>query len=601
MPNLSAEHTYTIRELIQTESVGSHYALFMQRVADYYALEPQTLYRRLRSFFQTQVTAENANLPELTHAQSVQLTPEQLAISESLKPALGHQAYFPALLHGVTGSGKTEIYKQLMHEALTQKKSCIFLVPEVSLAVQFTHIFKQSFTHVFGFHSATSASEKKQLWQAVLTQTPIIVVGVHLPILLPIQNLGLIIIDEEHDVGFQEKKHPRINSKEAALIRAQIAQIPIVLGSATPSISSLHAVNTKGWHLYKLEKRFAGAFPTVKVVSLKPHAHERRRAHFWISHELLAALKSNLEKKEQSIVFINRRGHSFFMQCTACTNIITCASCSVSLTVHEDHTLRCHYCNHQEAIPQQCPMCKAPQKSLLSKGIGTQQVVTILQELLSHARIARADLDSTVNKKKWQATLDQFRAGEIDILVGTQTITKGYHFPKVTLVGMLWADINLGLPQYNAREIALQQIIQVAGRAGRQSPESLVIIQTMLEHDIYNYLSEKDYTSFYEHEIAYREELHYPPCYRLAELELRHEDERIVEQDALTIADAVQQAYPDITVLGPAMPPVHKVNNIFLRKILIKSPSIQKLLQAYRLISKNNYASHLFFTPQPQQ
>ena len=381
------------------------------------------------------------------------------------------------------------------------KKSSLLLLPEVSLAAQFARLLKgqlPSNIPLYSFHSATSVKEKKELWQKLLHNQPVVIVGVHMPLLLPLPHLGLIIIDEEHEVGFQEKKHPKIHTKEAAFLRAQISSIPIIAGSATPSITSLYNVEHKGWHYFELKKRFAGDFPKITVVKL---TEQKGRKNFWISAELDAALAQQLAKKEQTIVFLNRRGYSFFMQCKECGFIPHCVQCSVSLTLHNkahqdaqsasikgdpsnSHStanrsgnsragaahlltnrstvdcLLCHYCAYTSPVPQSCSSCKAGASSLLKKGIGTQQVVTVLEKLFPQARIARADLDSTLNKKKWIQTIKDFEAGAIDILVGTQTITKGYHFPRVTLVGILWADINLSLPFYNAAEVTLQQLIR---------------------------------------------------------------------------------------------------------------------------------------------
>ncbi|MDZ4152700.1 MAG: primosomal protein N', partial [Methylicorpusculum sp.] len=393
---------------------------------------------------------------------------------------------------------------------------------------------------LYSFHSATSVKLKKQVWQALLKKEACVIIGVHVPVLLPHPNLGLIIVDEEHEAGYQEKKHPKVNSKEAAILRASLHKIPIVLGSATPSIASLYNVKHRGWHFFQLKKRFAGAFPKIKTVSLTEKKGARRS--FWISKELELAIGEQLRKQEQTIIFLNRRGFSFFVQCKACSFVVSCANCSVSLTLHGNNQLTCHYCGYAIPMPTKCPGCKASEDQLLKKGIGTQQIVSILEKLFPTARIGRADLDVTSKKNIWQQTVTAFELGTLDILVGTQTITKGFHFPNVSLVGIIWADLNLHFPVYNSAETTLQQIIQVAGRAGRQKPDSTIIVQSMIEHPIFRFMHEIDYLNFYTHELHNREELSYPPYGRLIEIELKHVHEQMVEQDANNLAEKLMNA-----------------------------------------------------------
>lgn len=608
--DLPSSTTFAIRTALSQEKIPAdrHYAAFITKLSAYYTLEPLTFYRRLQKFLEQQALETELSLPAPAKSSHLpQLTDEQQAGLARIMPAITEQRYEATLLHGVTGSGKTELYKQALVEAYHNNKTVLFLVPEVSLAVQFTHVLKTALPEIpfYGFHSATGVAEKKELWSALMHKKPIVIIGVHLPLLLPISNVGLIIIDEEHDVGFQEKKHPKINTKEAALMRSQINNIPIILGSATPSIQSLHNVALKKWNLVTLTKRFAGAFPSIVTVQLNNKEKPNNRANFWISRELEQAISDRLTKQEQAIIFINRRGYSFFVQCAACGFVFECPSCSVSLTLHEDGLLKCHYCAYAMQQPHRCTKCKPTTSTLLKKGIGTQQVVAILQTLFPTARIARADMDSTVNKKTWQATITKFHRKELDILVGTQTITKGYHFPGVTLVGILWADINLHMPFYNAAETTLQQLIQVAGRAGRQSPESLVIVQTMLEHPIFGYLNEQDYINFYNYEIGHRKMLNYPPCSRFAELELRNTDEGVLEGESKRcgqiLADFRAKTAHDLVILGPAQPPVHKIKNVFSRKIYLKSASYSAIHAAYQELLSLELGSQLFFTPNPLQ
>ncbi|HEV2601345.1 MAG TPA: primosomal protein N' [Candidatus Babeliales bacterium] len=606
----SIPHTsFEIKECLGIEPFPNDqaYKEFIAELGYLYTIPSIHFIKRVRQFLVEKTDASTPPSIQPIHAptvqKGVQLTDEQQQVYQFVAQYLHTPCYAPTLLHGVTGSGKTEVYKKLIINAIAANKTVILLLPEVTLAIQFQKILMAQLPetiHICGFHSAISIKEKRLLWQRLLEEKPTVIVGVHLPILLPIANLGLIIIDEEHETGYQEKRHPKINSRHAALLRAQIAQIPILLGSATPSISSLYQVKTKQWKFFQLKKRFAGQLPTVQIV---PLTTQNRRANFWISTELEAAIAERLTKKEQIIIFLNRRGFSFFVQCTGCSFIFSCPHCSVSLTLHTQNTeqqLNCHYCAFTQELPTACPSCKVDAKKFLKKGIGTQQVVTILQTLFPTARIARADLDTTTKKKTWQKTVHDFENNELDILVGTQTVTKGFHFPHVTLVGVLWADLNLHFPIFNATETTLQQLIQVAGRAGRSTTKSDVIIQAMMDHHVYDYLNEIDYLKFYATEIEKRTALNYPPYGTLIEVEMKHTDEAALERESYQLLeelDAHNQDSDEISILGPAKPPVYKIKTVHMRTLFIKSPSIQKGIALVQKIKRSDYASQIFFTP----
>ena len=574
------------------------YRQFATSLAAFHQIDSLYLFKRVKNFLtENEDEIVEINQDEKIESKSIQLTDEQIAAYESIQQDLDAQHYQVTVLHGVTGSGKTEVYKKLFSSVLAAGKCAILLLPEVGLAVQFEKLLAVQMpgVEIFGFHSATTLKQKRVLWQALLQQKPCIIIGVHLPIFLPIAHLGIIIVDEEHDSGYQEKNHPKIHSRNAALLKASLMKIPVVLGSATPSITSLWNVKNKSWKLVQLKNRFAGQFPKVQVVAL---SDKKERKNFWISAELYTAMQQQLIKKEQTIIFINRRGYSFFVQCTACTYIFSCTNCSVSLTLHEDGRLICHYCNFTLRTHEFCPDCKG--KDFLRKGIGTQQVVTILQKLFPSAKIERADLDTTSKKKAWQQTVQDFYDKKIDILVGTQSITKGYHFPHVTLVGILWADVNLHFPMYNAAETTLQQLIQVAGRAGRQSNDSKVIVQTMTPHAIFNYICEVDYLQFYQSEIVKRQNVGYPPAKHIAEIEIRHENQHVVEKEADAIADfLITMASQEILVLGPVPAVIYRVQKTYCQKIFLKSIDRTAMIQLFAKLAKDQFASSLFFTIDP--
>lgn len=600
----SVSQTFIIKEIhsLQEMPNDERYSAYLEQLSNYYQIDSLHFIKRIRNFLKEESKIDRAvdHAPECV--KNTLLTSAQETIASAIKKCIGTDTFFPSLLHGVTGSGKTEVYKALIKDAIEKQLTGILLLPEVSLALQFEQLLKIQLPEVpiFGFHSGSKTKEKNNAWQQLIEKKPLLLIGVHLPVLLPVSNLGLIIVDEEHELGYQEKKHPKINSKEAALFRAQHYKIPIVLGSATPSITSLYNVKNKRWHFFELTDRFSGKFPTIKIVSLIEKKEQRKQ--FWISKELEEAIHNRLYKKEQVIIFLNRRGYSFFVQCKQCSFIFECATCSVSLTLHNTNDLTCHYCGFSRPLPFACDGCKSS-KDLLKKGIGTQQVVTILEQLFPAAKIARADMDVSSKKKVWQQTLDNFHNGVIDILVGTQTITKGFHFPNVTLVGVLWADLNLHFPMYNASEVSLQQLIQVAGRAGRTGKESLVIIQTMAQHALFDFLNEENYLKYYHYEVKNRELVQYPPFIRLVEIELKNSDEQIISQEAHLLATqfltSIKKHQFAITVLGPAKPPVAKVKSIFSRKIYLKGDSFKQIIMLYQSINKAPFKSNIFFTPNP--
>lgn len=598
---------YEIKEAhgIEPFPADAEYKKFTHQLGQYYQVDPFYFVKRVRSFVATkQEPTLNQDLSFNHHnAHEISLTSEQQTVADFLKPRITDQIFTPTLLHGVTGSGKTEVYKELIMHTIAQQKTVLLCLPEVTLAVAFEHRLRNQLpahVPVFSFHSAVGPKEKRILWQNLLNKKPMVIIGVHLPVLLPIANLGLIIIDEEHEPGYQEKKHPKINSKEAAILRAQLYQVPILLGSATPSLSSLYNVKHRKWHFFQLKNRFGGSFPKIETVML---SDKKARKNFWISDMLYKAIQDRLHKHEQTIIFLNRRGYSFFVQCKQCSFIFECQTCSVSLTLHNENQLSCHYCGQHKQLPTSCPSCKGSDAEFLKKGIGTQQVVAILQKLFPQARIERADMDTASKKKKWQFTVEAFSKGEIDILVGTQTITKGYDFPGVTLVGILWADLNLHFPIFNAAETTLQQLIQVAGRAGRHTKESLVIVQAMDDHTIFSYLNEIDYLSYYQQELGNRKELGYPPCKRLVEIELKHTNEQEIERDAHNLASTLislqNRLRSEVTILGPAKPPVYKIKNIYSRKIYLKSSGMNEIVELWQAVDMKQYKSLIFFTPNP--
>ncbi|HBS47622.1 TPA: primosomal protein N' [Candidatus Dependentiae bacterium] len=581
---LPSKISFEIKKALNIEPLPAddNFPLYVQKLSSIFFINEEYFYQRIRSFLfekdDSKNVAPDIPLQDVNFQNSVQLTLPQQNVVDFVSKHIENPSYQPTLLYGVTGSGKTEVYKKLIIKSISENKTVIFLTPEVSLSLQFQKIFEQTLSKdikIFNFHSASKISQKRELWEALLNATPVLILGVHLPILLPISNLGLIIVDEEHETNYQEKKSPKLNSKMLAIYRAFTYKIPIILGSATPSLSSLLNVKEKKWNLFELKERFGGEFPQIQKVFLK---EKNRRSNFWISKELETEIKATLDKKEQALIFLNRRGFSFFVLCKECGFVFKCPNCSVSLTLHQSakgESLQCHYCNYAKTLPANCPECKVNSENFIKKGIGTQQVVSILEKIFPQAKIERADLDTTSKKKKWHETVKKFETGEIDILVGTQTITKGYHFPNVTLVGVLWADLGLHFPVFNAIETNLQQLIQVAGRAGRQSKSSKVIMQVMQDHNVFDNLSEQNYLDFYESEIEFRTIAKYPPIYYLLQIEIKNLNILKIESDSSKIFSILEQKIKslnlEIDILGPCKPPIYKIQKIEIRQIYLKS------------------------------
>lgn len=602
---LPPQTTFTIREIEKKERMPHdvRFSQFISHIAEQHCISPLLLYERLYSVIQETNEKKKKLLPFFAQNENSEttLTVDQQKIFDFLLPYIESPCHLATLIHGVTGSGKSEVYAALITSAIKEEKSVFLLLPDVSLALQFQKIFTKKFGDKFpivGFHSASPLQEKKYVWDIVCKGTAALIIGVHLPVLLPCSNLGLIIVDEEHDQNFQEKRAPHLNSKQVALIRAQRYNIPILLGSATPSLASLHQVKEKHWKFFQLTQRFSGSFPTVKITQLsKP----KRKKSFWISEVLEQEIQQRLTKKEQIIIYINRRGYSFFVMCKECGFVFTCSSCSVSMTVHTQYTvntLQCHYCTSTRPFPEQCSECGASSNSLLKKGIGTQHVVSLLSSLFPHAKIARADLETTRKRTQWKETMNQFERGEIDILVGTQTITKGYHFPRVTLVGIIWGDLNLHLPSYDATERTLQQLIQVAGRAGRATQASTVIVQVVHDHPVFSYIEEQNYLAFYKHEIEFRKQWLYPPFSSMVTVELSHIKSFVVHEEVQSLFMQLSALHSEgvfYKVQGPLKPPVHRIQKKEYRHILIKTDSLPFLKTVLEQIEKANYKSSINF------
>lgn len=570
---------------------------YIAKVCQLYQTTSENILNNISYFFlkpDETISHKFSSIPEFKN----NLSPKQQIIGDKIIESFTEKKFQPHLLYGVTGSGKTEIYKYLINEALQKNSSVIFTAPEISIASQLVKSLKKTAAEkVFCLYSGVTTKQRAKIVEALERNEAIVIIGIHLPPLIPIANLGLIIIDEEHESGYQEKKSPHINSKDCLMIRAQHYNIPIVLGTATPSINTYHLFTRKNWPIHQLEERFASSIAEIKLVYFK---YDKKRDSFWITSTLEKAIKERLTKKEQVIIFINRRGYSFFLRCEKCEEIPNCKSCSVSLTPHEDGIMRCHYCGYFRKIVSSCTACKN-EVNFLHKGIGTQQIVQILKKLFPEANIARADLDITKSKKRWEEIINQMHKNEINILVGTQTIAKGLHFPKVTLVGVIWADLNLNLPNYNCQEKTLQQLLQVSGRAGR-SDQGEVIIQAMNHSTIFDFLDEKKYLDFIKTELEKRSLSQYPPFCRFIKIEIKSKNQEKTLNDAQSLFNQFNYlaTKENFNVYGPLTPSIERIEGIFVQLIYIKSQNLPLICYHYnKILSNSKFKSTISFNPNP--
>ena len=471
--------------------------------------------------------------------QPLPLNPAQAVALEKIKAAMD-KSPSTFLLHGVTGSGKTEVYLQALAHALEQGKGALVLVPEISLTPQTVERFKARFssgklqTLVAVLHSHLSAGERHDEWHKIREGRARIVIGARSAIFAPVEPLGLIIVDEEHEHTYKQEEAPRYHARDVAIMRGQMENAVVVLGSATPSLESYYNCKKGKYTLLELPERVDNQkMPHVRVVDMRQAAYKEKGTPIF-SPQLKEAITQRLERGEQTILFLNRRGYSTALQCPKCGYVAQCPNCSLALTYHRpEQKLRCHICGFMDAVPAACPNAKCRNPAIRYAGLGTQKVEETLAKLFPHARVRRMDADTMKRKDDYRKTLGDFRVGKTDILVGTQMIAKGLHFPNVTLVGIIYADLALHQPDFRAGERTFQLLTQVAGRAGRGDVEGEVFVQAFAPfHPAIQYARRHDFTGFYEQEIEFREQLKYPPVSRVALLTLKGRNEDKVKFSA---------------------------------------------------------------------
>jgi primosomal protein N' (replication factor Y) len=528
----------------------------------------------------------------LNPAQSQALDKINGAIDKQSNPQNSHPPSSNTfLLHGVTGSGKTEVYLQAIAHALEQGKGAIVLVPEISLTPQTVERFKARFssgmlqTLVAVLHSHLSAGERHDEWHKIRQGRARIVIGARSAIFAPVDPLGLIIVDEEHEHTYKQEESPRYHARDVAIMRGQMECAPIVLGSATPSLESYFNCRSGKYTLLELPERVDDQkLPEVRVVDMRQAARQEKGTPIF-SPQLKEAITQRLERGEQTILFLNRRGYSTSLQCPKCGYVCGCPNCSISLTYHRlEQKLACHICGHSEKVPFLCPNenCKNP--AIRFAGTGTQKVEDTLSKLFPNARVQRMDADTMKRKDDYRKTLGDFRAGKIDILVGTQMIAKGLHFPNVTLVGIIFADLALHQPDFRAGERTFQLLTQVAGRAGRGDIEGEVVVQAFTPfHPAIQFARRHDFNGFYDQEMEFRGQLKYPPFSRVALLTLKGRNEDKVKFSAehlkRELESKVSATKPplDFVMSGPAPAPLLRAETFYRYQIMLRTQRMSTL------------------------
>lgn len=488
------------------------------------------------------------------------------------KILLQMMAHNVTLLHGVTSSGKTEIYIHLIFKALQEHKQVLYLLPEIALTVQITNRLRCVFGNKLGiYHSRYNDEERVEIWQKQLSNEPYeVILGARSAVFLPFQRLGLVIIDEEHENSFkQQDPAPRYHARSVAIVLAQMYGAKTLLGTATPSIESYRNAQLGKYGLVTLSQRYKDIqLPTIEVVDIKD-LRRRKLMSGPFSPRLIAAVRNALQRGEQAILFQNRRGFAPMIECRTCGWVPHCPNCDVSLTYHKSmNVLTCHYCGYTERVPKQCPNCES--KDIKGRGYGTEKIEDEIMEVFPDARIARMDLDTTRTKNAYERLINDFSAGKTNLLIGTQMVSKGLDFDHVSVVGILDADNMLNYPDFRAYEHAFTMMAQVSGRAGRKGKQGLVILQTKNpELPVIQQVVNNSYTAFYKSQLEERTAFHYPPFFHLIYIYIKHRNNDIVESASMELGSRIREIFGN-RVLGPDKPTVARVKTLHIRKIMLK-------------------------------
>ena len=477
------------------------------------------------------------------------------------------------LLHGVTSSGKTEVYIHLIKQALDEHKQVLYLLPEIALTVQIMERLHRVFGDRLGiYHSKYSDAERVEIWQKQMSNHPYdVILGARSAVFLPFQKLGLVIVDEEHETSFkQQDPAPRYHARSAAIVLVSMyPEAKVLLGTATPSMESYYNAQQGKYGLVEMKTRYKDIqLPEIQVVDVKDLRHRKIMKGAY-SPQLLAAVREALQRGEQAILFQNRRGFAPMIECKVCGWVPKCKNCDVSLTLHKNiNLLTCHYCGYTYPVPTECPNCGSTE--LTGRGIGTEKVEDQLTEIFPEARIARMDLDTTRTRNAYERLIEDFSSGKTNLLIGTQMISKGLDFDKVSVVGILNADSMLNYPDFRAYEHAFMMMAQVSGRAGRKGKRGLVILQTKSpELPVISQVVHNDYATFYRDLLEERRAFHYPPFYHLINVYLKHKHEKVCQQASMELGQTLRGWFGE-RILGPDKPAVARVKTMNIRKIVIK-------------------------------
>jgi primosomal protein N' (replication factor Y) len=533
------------------------------------------------------------------------LNSEQTAALQLIAAALENPTtHPPILLHGVTGSGKTEVYLQAIRATLARGKTAIVLVPEISLTPQTVERFKSRFSGrnsgilpdrqagvspaessdmVAVLHSHLSEGERHDEWHKLHSGNARIVIGARSAVFAPLENLGLVVVDEEHETSYKQEEAPRYHARDVAIVRAKIEKCVVLLGTATPSLESYHNAERGKYVLSTLTQRVDQCqMPLIRIVDLRQERRKEKAAAI-LSEKLRSAIEIRLKNREQTILFLNRRGFSTSLLCSQCGKARECPNCSVALTFHRTNTrLSCHLCGHSAAVPKRCPECG--EDALIYAGFGTEKVEANVSAMFPQAVVRRMDADSMTRKDAYRETLHAFRAGKIDILVGTQMIAKGLHFPNVTLVGIINADLALHLPDFRAGERTFQLLTQVAGRAGRGQAPGEVFVQTYTPFSpSIQFARHHDFAGYFQQELEFRERCDFPPFQHAVLITVRSDHEARASFSAETLARRLRETLPEEFALGaPAPAPLEKLQGQYRFHILLRGTAIMRLSRLIR-------------------
>jgi primosomal protein N' (replication factor Y) len=518
---------------------------------------------------------------------ALEMNPDQKKALEMVVRSVEARDNRPILLHGVTGSGKTEIYLQAIDHCLKQDLSALVLVPEISLTPQTVERFKMRFQAdlIAVLHSHLSAGERHDEWHKLNSRRARVAIGARSAVFAPVQRLGLIVVDEEHETSYKQEEMPRYHARDLAVVRAQIDRCAILLGSATPSLESYHNAKTGKYRLACLTSRVDDRqLPLIRVVDMRQEYLKQKHVPL-ISARLASAIEARLAAQEQTILFLNRRGFATSLVCNQCGFVCECPNCSVSLTFHQgENRLKCHLCGHAALAPRKCPKCSDP--SIRFAGYGTEKIEGTVRKLFPSAAVARMDADSMSKKDAYRQTLQAFRTGKIDVLVGTQMLAKGLDFPNVTLVGIINADVGLHMPDFRAGERTFQLLTQVAGRAGRGDMAGEVFVQSSTPFSpSIQFARHHNFEGFWEQEIEFRERCEYPPFIHLLMIHVRSEHQRLAEFTAETIHRRIGEKPDPTMTLHPVVPaPIERSKGFYRYQILLRSNAIRRLSGMVRSI-----------------